>query len=121
MTTATEPTTWVRAVRASHDRLAGLVAGLNADDLRAPSYDTDWSVADVLSHLGSGAEFTALSLEAEVTGAAPPSPDAFQSIWATWNARSPEEQAARYLAADEALVKRRCLPRFRRWPTRPGT
>ena len=64
MATATDPTTWVRAVRASHDRLAGLVAGLNADDLRAPSYDTDWSVADVLSHLGSGAEITALSLEA---------------------------------------------------------
>jgi uncharacterized protein (TIGR03083 family) len=49
---------------------------------------------------------TGLSLVAGVTGAAPPSPDAFQAIWATWNARSPEEQATRYLAANEALVSR---------------
>jgi uncharacterized protein (TIGR03083 family) len=106
VTTATDPTPWVRAVRASHDRLAALVPRLDADGLRARSYDTDWSVADVLSHLGSGAEITSLALEAGVTGAAPPSPDAFQAIWATWNARSPEEQATQYLAANEALVNR---------------
>jgi uncharacterized protein (TIGR03083 family) len=106
VTTATDPNAWVRAVRASHDRLAVLVAGLDADGLRTRSYDTDWSVADVLSHLGSGAEIFDLLVEAGTTGGAPPAPEAFQAIWATWNARSPEDQAAQSVAANEALVSR---------------
>jgi len=96
----------VRALRTSHDRLAGLVAGLDGDGLRARSYDTEWSVADVLSHLGSGAEIFSLSIEAGAAGGEPPSSEAYQPIWDAWNARSPEEQAARSLAANESLVAR---------------
>jgi uncharacterized protein (TIGR03083 family) len=96
----------VRAVRASHDRLAGLVAGLDGDGLRAQSYDTEWTIADVLSHLGSGAEINAMYVEAGADGGEPPSRDAFPGIWDTWNARSPEEQAARSVEANEALVSR---------------
>jgi uncharacterized protein (TIGR03083 family) len=95
----------VRAVRASHDRLAGLVAGLDGDGLRAQSYDTEWSIADVLSHLGSGAEIFSLYIEAGVTGGDPPAPEDFKPIWETWNARSPEDQAAQSIAVNEALVK----------------
>ena len=104
MTNATDATSWVLAVRASHDRLAGLVAGLDADGLRAQSYDTEWSVADVLSHLGSGAEIFTLYIEAGVTGGDPPAPEDFKPIWEAWNARSPEDQAAQSVAANEALV-----------------
>ena len=43
------------AVHRSHDRLAAALADLSADRLSAPSYH-DWSIAQVLSHLGSGAE-----------------------------------------------------------------
>jgi uncharacterized protein (TIGR03083 family) len=96
----------VRAVRASHDRLAGLVAGLDGDGLRAQSYDTEWSVADVLSHLGSGAEIFSRYIEAGVTGGDPPAPEDFKPIWETWNARSPEDQAAQSIAVNEALVAR---------------
>jgi uncharacterized protein (TIGR03083 family) len=96
----------VRAVRASHDRLAGLVAGLDGDGLRAQSYDTEWSVADVLSHLGSGAEIFSLYIEAGATGGNPPAPEDFKPIWETWNARSPEDQAAQSVAVNEALVMR---------------
>jgi uncharacterized protein (TIGR03083 family) len=102
----TDATPWVRAVRASHDRLAGLVAGLDGDGLRAQSYDTQWSIADVLSHLGSGAEIFALYVDAAAAGGEPPSREAFPGIWDTWNARSPEEQAARSVEANEALVSR---------------
>jgi uncharacterized protein (TIGR03083 family) len=94
----------VRAVRASHDRLAGLVAGLDGDSVRAQSYDTEWSVADVLSHLGSGAEIFSLYVNAGVTGDEPPTPEDFKPIWETWNARSPEDQAELSIAANEALV-----------------
>jgi len=102
----TDASSWVRAVRASHDRLAGIVAGLDGDALRTQSYDTEWSVADVLSHLGSGAEISALYIEAGVTGGEPPAFDQFQPIWDKWNARSPEEQAAQSVSANEAYVSR---------------
>jgi uncharacterized protein (TIGR03083 family) len=106
VTNATDATSWVRAVRASHDRLAGIVAGLDGDGLRARSYDTEWSVADVLSHLGSGAEIFSLYIEAGATGGDPPAPEDFKPIWETWNARSPEAQAAQSIAVNEALVTR---------------
>ncbi|HXT94632.1 MAG TPA: maleylpyruvate isomerase family mycothiol-dependent enzyme [Trebonia sp.] len=102
----TDASPWVRAVRASHDRLAALVAGLDGGALRTQSYDTEWSVADVLSHLGSGAEISALYIEAGVTGGEPPALDQFKPIWDTWNARSPEEQAAQSVIANEAYVSR---------------
>jgi uncharacterized protein (TIGR03083 family) len=106
VTNVTDATPWVRAVRSSHDRLAGLVAGLDGDGLRARSYDTEWSIADVLSHLGSGAEINSLYVAAGADGSEPPSREAFPGIWDTWNARSPEEQAARSIEANEALVAR---------------
>ena len=106
MTNATDPTPWVSAVRASHDRLSAIVAGLDADGLRKQSYAKEWTIADVLSHLGSGAEIFSLIMEAGVTGAEPPTVEAFQPIWDTWNARTPEEQAAQCFVANEALVSR---------------
>ena len=106
MATVTDATPWVRAVRASHDRLAGLVAGLDGDGLRAQSYDTEWSIADVLSHLGSGAEIFSQYIEPGVTGGDLPSREGFQQIWEIWNALPPEEQAARSIEANEALVSR---------------
>jgi uncharacterized protein (TIGR03083 family) len=102
----TDVTSWVRALRASHDRLTGIVAGLDGDGLRAQSYDTEWSIAQVLSHLGSGAEIFSLVIEAGVAGAEQPSMEAFKPIWDAWNARSPEEQAEQSVAANEALVAR---------------
>jgi uncharacterized protein (TIGR03083 family) len=106
MPTVTDAEPWISALRASHDRLSALVAGLDADGLRAQSYDTDWTIADVLSHLGSGAEIFLLSLEAGVGGGEPPTMAEFQPIWDTWNARSPQEQAELSVAVNEALVSR---------------
>ena len=97
---------WVRAARASHDRLSGIVGTLDAAGLRRQSYDTEWSIAQVLSHLGSGAEIFLLNLEAGLTGGDPPAQEAFAAIWDVWNARSPEDQASRSIAVNEALVSR---------------
>jgi uncharacterized protein (TIGR03083 family) len=101
----TDPTPYLRALRASHDRLAGIAGSLDSDDLRKRSYATEWSIADVLSHLGSGAEIFELYVNAGL-GGEPPAQEDNQRIWDTWNARSPEEQAARSIAANEALVSR---------------
>lgn len=101
----TDPMPWVQALRASHDRLAGIVATLDSAGLRKQSYAKQWSIADVLSHLGSGAEIFEFYVTAGLGGEAPGQQDN-QRIWDVWNARSPEEQASRSVAANEALVSR---------------
>jgi uncharacterized protein (TIGR03083 family) len=103
--TVTDPLPWVRALRASHDRLAGIVATLDSAELPKQSYAKEWSIADVLSHLGSGAEIFQLYVHAGL-GGEPPGQEDNQRIWDAWNARSPEEQAAQSIAANEALVSR---------------
>jgi len=104
--TVTDAQPWVSALRASHERLSGIVAGLDSDGLRSQSYDTEWSIADVLSHLGSGAEIHMLTVNAGASGDAPPAREQFQKIWDAWNAKTPEDQAADSVVANEALVSR---------------
>ena len=96
----------LRTVRASQERLAMLVDGYGEAELTGPSYDDDWSVADVLSHLGSQAEIFLLFVDAGIDGTEAPTNDAFGPIWDVWNAKSPTAQARDSLAADRALVDR---------------
>jgi uncharacterized protein (TIGR03083 family) len=102
----TDPAPWISAVRASHDRLTGIVAPLDEDGVRAQSYDTEWSIAQVLSHLGSGAEIFLLNFNAGLAGGEPPAREDYQAIWDVWNARPPMEQVSQSIAANEALVSR---------------
>ena len=66
-----DPRVWIATLRSSHERLAALVEPLSPEQLRAQSYDDDWSVAQVLSHLGSGAEISLMSLPAALGQAEP--------------------------------------------------
>lgn len=100
------PEPLIAALRHSHDRLAGLVAPLGADALRGPSYDAEWTIADVLSHLGSQAEIFSLFLDAGLGGSPAPGRDEFTVIWDRWNAKSPDAQAADAIAADAATLER---------------
>lgn len=102
----TDPLPFVRAVRASHDRLAGIAGSLDSSGLRTQSYAKEWSIAQVLSHLGSQAEIFGLGLDAALTGDGALGREAFPPIWDKWNARSPEEQAAQSMAVNAALVAR---------------
>ncbi|MHB1989137.1 MAG: maleylpyruvate isomerase family mycothiol-dependent enzyme [Acidimicrobiales bacterium] len=102
MENAPEP--WILALRHSHDALSAVAETLGNDRLQSPSYDSDWSIAQVLSHLGSGAEIFALILDAGVSGDEPPSRESFPAIWDAWNSRSPEAQAADALERDGVLV-----------------
>ena len=52
------------------------------------------------------AEIFSLYVDAGVTGGDPPAPEDFKPVWEAWNARSPEDQAALSVAANEALVAR---------------
>ena len=94
----------IAALRTARDRVAGLVTGLDADAIQAPSYDTDWSIGQVLSHLGSQAEIFDLFLEAGLSGQPAPGGEAFQPIWDVWNAKDPIAWRDDYLAASEREV-----------------
>lgn len=99
-------TPWIAATRSSHDRFAELTRGLSAEQAAAPSYDTDWTVGQVASHLGSQAEIFGLFLDAGVAGAATPESEVFQEVWGRWDALTPIEQVRHSLAANEGFVSR---------------
>jgi uncharacterized protein (TIGR03083 family) len=96
----------IDALRIEHDALATLVASLDESALNGPSGASEWTVAQVLSHLGSGAEITLGALDATLTGTDERGPDFNQGVWDRWNAKSPTDQAADFITADEALVAR---------------
>ncbi|MEP6651660.1 MAG: maleylpyruvate isomerase family mycothiol-dependent enzyme [Lapillicoccus sp.] len=93
-------------VRRSQDRFAEILDTLTPEQMTAPSYDDEWSIADVASHLGSQAEIFALYLEAGLEGAEPPAREDFPPIWDRWNAKPPTDQVSDSVAANEALVTR---------------
>jgi uncharacterized protein (TIGR03083 family) len=98
-----DPRALIGILRDSHNRLAVLVEPLGPDQLRAQSYDDDWTIAQVLSHLGSGAEI-AIRNQSAARGGGRLDRAAFQPIWDEWNNRTPEAQAADALTWDEQHV-----------------
>jgi uncharacterized protein (TIGR03083 family) len=96
---------WVKVLRSSHERLDPVVRRLDAESLVRRSYCDEWSIAQVLSHLGSGAEIMMLMIDAALGG--PPTPkEAREKTWAQWNSKEPQQQAADYQVADERLLNR---------------
>ena len=100
------PGPWISALRHSHDRLRASVEPLGLAQLGQRSYASEWSIAQVLSHLGSQAEIFGLILEAGLTGQEPPGREEFVPIWDSWNAKDPQAQASDALRADEATLVR---------------
>ncbi|MEV6639082.1 maleylpyruvate isomerase family mycothiol-dependent enzyme [Amycolatopsis sp. NPDC051371] len=99
----------ITALRSEHDTLAALVRTLTDDQLAATSGAAEWTVAQALSHLGSGAEIgrAPIARAAGETVAAEDNP----TIWARWDASAPRAQAegflehnARWLETVEALT-----------------
>jgi uncharacterized protein (TIGR03083 family) len=79
---------------------------LTEDQLRQRSYASEWSIAQVLSHLGSQAEIFELFLDAGLTGQDPPGIEQFRPIWEIWDGKEPQAQAADALRADDATTTR---------------
>jgi uncharacterized protein (TIGR03083 family) len=102
----TDPGSWLSAARQSHDRLVGLISPLDSEDLQRQSYCSDWTVAQVMSHLGSQAEIFSLFVDAGLEGREPPTQAAFAPIWDSWNGRGPAAQSADSIAANDALLSR---------------
>lgn len=102
----TDPKRWITTLRHSHDRLSGAVRALSPAQVAGPSYCSEWSIAQVLSHLGSGAEIGLGNLEAMVAGQPPPPREGYAAIWDRWNAKTPDQMAADFLEWDERYVAR---------------
>lgn len=102
----TSPAPWIAALGHSQERLRDLVEPLQPGQLTGPSYASEWSIAQSLSHLGSQAEIFNLYLDAGLSGGETPGQESFQEVWARWNTKKPEAQVADALKADSELVAR---------------
>src|SRR6202034_4849701 len=100
-----EARVWIKALRDSHDRLISILDSLSPDQLSGPSDCSDWTIAQVLSHLGSGAEIFSLIIEAGLADRDAPDREVFPAIWDAWNAKDPVQQARDFRGADESLLE----------------
>ena len=73
--------------------------------MAGPSGASEWSVADVLSHMGSGAEIAERGLQANLSGGELPNQESNQSVWDRWNAMAAADQAANFIEYNSKLVK----------------
>jgi uncharacterized protein (TIGR03083 family) len=94
----------IGALRACHDHLVTTVAALDHRSLTRPSACAEWDVAEVLAHLGSGAEIGLGGLDAARSGTQPPPRETFPSVWARWDAMRPDECRDAFIVWDERLV-----------------
>ncbi len=94
----------IQALHAGHDQLVPLVEDLTEQQLTTPTQIGEWTVAQVLSHLGSGAVIFRGTLGAALTGKPNPGPDVNRSVWAEWDAMAPLEQREGFLQANQRLL-----------------
>lgn len=85
----------IAALHAEHDSLAGLARTLTDDQLATTGGAAEWTVAQVFSHLGSGAEIGRAPI-ARAAGETVAAEDN-QTIWARWDAATPRAQAEGFL------------------------
>ncbi len=95
----------IDALRSSVARLRDLTTPLDEDQLTGPAYPAQWTIAQVLSHLGSGAQIMQRRLEDSLAGQSTPN-DYAPGVWDSWNAKTPAAQRADALVADAALLAR---------------
>ena len=95
----------LEVLRTSVARLRRTVEGLGPSQLAAPAYPAEWTIADVLSHLGSGAVIHQRRFDDALAGRETASSFA-PAVWDEWNAKSAPAKAADSLVADQALLER---------------
>jgi uncharacterized protein (TIGR03083 family) len=91
-------------LRASVGRLQRVARGLDLEELDTKSYCTEWTIADVLSHLGSSAVIMRRRLDDALAGTEMPE-DFPPGIWAVWDAKSAQEKADDSLVEDARLLE----------------
>src|SRR5262245_7142448 len=95
----------IAALQSSVERLRAVVGALDDSQLEQQAYPTEWRIADVLSHLGSGAVISVRRLDDGLDGTTMPD-DFAPMVWAQWNAKTPREKADDALTADRVFLDR---------------
>lgn len=90
----------IGALRKAHEETAAIVDGLDEKQLAAQSGAAEWTVAQVLSHLGSASEIARSTLLAGKRD-----PEEAQPVWDRWNAMTPSEQASNFVEFERRLVE----------------
>ena len=70
----------------------------------APSGASEWTLAQVFSHIGSASEIGLAGLRAGLGDAGAAGDDFNRSVWDRWDAMGPREQVDQFLEHGEALV-----------------
>jgi uncharacterized protein (TIGR03083 family) len=94
----------IASLASHHTTLATVAEHLRDDQLTAPSGASEWTIAQVFSHLGSAAELGLPPLAAAVSGEPTPARDN-QAVWDRWNAMPPGEQATGFVEHHARLVE----------------
>jgi uncharacterized protein (TIGR03083 family) len=100
------PRTWIAALRNSHERLAALVRQMSPQQLAHPSYASEWTIAQVLSHLGGGAEIAQSTITAALVPGGTVNRAMVFPIRDAWRAKTPQQQAVDCLSLSDANVRR---------------
>jgi uncharacterized protein (TIGR03083 family) len=95
----------IAALRTGYDRLAEVVRRFDDEDLARPSAASEWDIAQVLSHLGSGAEIMTDTVERALDSRPRAEDDFNQQVWARWDAASRRQQANGFLECNQKLTR----------------
>ncbi|QSB15942.1 maleylpyruvate isomerase family mycothiol-dependent enzyme [Natronosporangium hydrolyticum] len=94
----------ITVLRDAHEDLVTYVSAMPPSELKRSSAASEWSIAQVLSHLGSGAEIMRGTIEATLAGDPPPESESRHAVWDRWNAMPPQEQADTFVSSNELLL-----------------
>lgn len=95
----------IDALRQEHDALAGVARDLTDDQLSGSSGASEWSVAQVLSHLGSGSEIMLAGLRAAQDEGEAADEEFNRAVWDRWDAMAPADQRAQFVEHSARLVE----------------
>ncbi|HEX6449485.1 MAG TPA: maleylpyruvate isomerase family mycothiol-dependent enzyme [Trebonia sp.] len=101
MSSQTSAAPWLAALNTSSDGLTKIVSGLSDETLARPSFTGGWTIAQVLSHLGSAAEICTGLVRRGIDGdEAPPTADEARPVWQRWDALSARDQREAWFEVD---------------------
>jgi uncharacterized protein (TIGR03083 family) len=95
----------LEALESSVGHLRTITEPMDESQYVASAYPTEWTVADVMSHLGSGAIISKRRIDDSLEDRETPS-EFNQSVWDVWNAKTPHAKVTDALDADRALLTR---------------
>jgi uncharacterized protein (TIGR03083 family) len=93
----------LRILHASVEHLRFVISSVEVFVPEASAYPTEWTIADTMSHIGSGAVISMRTLDDTIAGREA-DPAFNQSVWDEWNAKAPSDQVNDALVADEEFL-----------------